>query len=465
VTDPSQALVESFRDAGIALLPPGEAFSKRIEGGLAELLEAINVENARVQETADRMLVNYDPAYADEMIVEWETAVGLVGSGTLAERQAALIARLRGRTSHAKRLFEDAALALGYGEETWIPLHLPLAKSTLPKFPDELRKGRFRFSFESLTSSSYSGQKQLYANPDFNTGIYLNGDGSFCGLRIVTESVNDSAGAITFTAGQRVTVDFDPITGVGSISGAATGNGPFALSTPPVGWSFGNTGALSIGYRHNTGDRPFDGYVGDFEYYSRTGIEFVTFPASVAGELIAGEPVYGDDLANVVRMYVPVDEQTADEALLEQFDYLRRAHGFFDIILEGPMGAERNAYKYFDRRTMAADDVVANLGSVSIRYQGFVSFQVYVDNGSAAAPSDSGIGVWELYYSTDGVRFSRLSNALVDAELAKIAVLSNTLVDATAIFTGVPGKFIKLRYNQTSGGAGNSRCDVYITTW
>lgn len=470
MSEPAQATVEQYRDASLALLPPGSAFSKSIYGGLAELLEALSVEPAREQEVADRMLVNYDPAYADEMLVEWEKALGLSGAGTLTERQAALITKLRGRTSHAKKLFEDAALALGYGEETWVQLDLPIAKAQVVRAPRQMVGGRWRFSFESPVASSTLGSSGVawltcFGDLGVQSGIYLNGFGGNVHLSIVpATNVNAWGPTIVFAARQRVTVDVDVDNGKASVSGAASGNGTFSVAVDSL-YRF-TDGTMRIGYGPSgVGDSPFTGYVGDFAYYSRTGIEFVTFPASVAGEMVAGEPLYGDDLANVVRMYVPVDDQTADDVLREQFDYLRRQHGYFEIRLEGPMGAERKPYKYRDRMVLSADDVVANLTGLPIRYQGYVSIQVFIDNGAGIAPTDSPVGVWELYVSTDGIKYTRLTNSLVDTELAKIAATGNNLIDTFAMFTGVPGTWLKLRYNQTSGGATSARADVYIATW
>lgn len=475
---PAQATVDRYKAAAIALLPPGEAFPKDWDGDVADVLEALSVEPARLHEDAAALLVNYDPARAVEMLPEWEQALGITPSGnsTIAERQGALITKLRGRTSHAKSLFEDAALSLGYGEETWMPLDLPLPKASLPQAPRALLSGRFRFVFACNVASGFSGTKELlsYGELGTQTGVYLNGFGGFCNLSVAPSGMNVAFSQnITFAAGQLITVDLDLANGTYGISGATTGNGTFpvfdnALSTrSQVAYTF-TDGVLRLGYGPSgLSDSPFDGYIGDFAYPSRTGIEFRTYEPFVTGLGRAGDACYGDDWANVVRMYVPVDTQTADDALRDAFEYLRRSHGFLDIILEGPMGTERsNGSNYYFQAPMNADGVVADLASIPVRYGGLVAIQALIDNGSGGAPTDSVAGVFEIYFSTEGTRFTRATDAAIDAELLKIAALgNNAIVNRFAIFDRVPGRFMKLRWNNTGGGAGNSRMTVDITTW
>ena len=201
-------------------------------------------------------------------------------------------------------------------------------------------------------------------------------------------------------------------------------------------------------------------------------IDVVTFPpATCAGD--CQQSVYGDEWANVVRIEIVDGDQEASAELECTFaDQLRRAHGFVDLVLEGVMGASRiGTANYFNNATIAADMVVANLQAVSVRYGGHVSIQCRIDNGAGAAPSDTPAGVWELWCSSDGVTFTQYTNSAIVTELAKIAPNGNNLVEAWAVFEpgntpgGIPGTSFKLRYNATSGGAGNSRATVHITTW
>ena len=130
------------------------------------------------------------------------------------------------------------------------------------------------------------------------------------------------------------------------------------------------------------------------------------------------------------------------------------------------MGAERSNTTYYNDTTtgsLAASGVVADLAAVSIRYAGFVSIQCIIDDGAGGAPSDTPAGVFEAYSSSDGVTYSKVEAA--DTELTNIAPNGNNVVNAFAIFEGMPGTSLKIRYNRTSGGAGDSRLKMFITTW
>ena len=469
----SQSTVERYRDAAIALLPPGEALSKRVQGAVAEVLEALAVPFAELHESAERLLVNHDPAQAVEMLPEWEAALQTGAQGTTAERQAALIDKLRGRTSHAKSVFEQAAVDLGYGEETWFPIYPSdpaVVGSVFPTVAPPIRSGRWRIKFTPRLSSSAAG----YASPNFLVRVepsgqslvfYSDGSSAFIYVSIGGPGLIEA----TWSAGQQLTLDVDALARTVTLSGATTGNSTLTSPASAGLWPW-EDGALHIG-QFAPGSFVFDGSIDAIETFSMSGIEFVTYPAFAAGTAAAGDALYGDEWANTVSMYVPVDEQTADDALLEAFELRRRSHGFLDINLEGPMGAERTSQLWKNQATLSASDTVANLPSVPVRYEGYVSIQALVASATSiatatpAAPSDAPLGTWELYFSGDGALFTRLNRSDIDAELAKIKPAGSVLVNDAAIFTGFPGKFLKLRYNRASGGAGDSRVTCIITTW
>jgi hypothetical protein len=180
---------------------------------------------------------------------------------------------------------------------------------------------------------------------------------------------------------------------------------------------------------------------------------------------------YGDNWMAYVVAIVPIgDEGTVDALVCTFVDELRRAHGFIDVILEGPMGASRTTTQYILPTTATplaasgpAEPNLTGLASVSVKYSGYVSIQCTIDNGAGGAPSDTPLGSWELYTSADGTNYTKVSEA--DVELAKIAPNGNNKVDAVACFNGVPGSDFKVRYNRTSGGAGDSRVRMQITAW
>jgi hypothetical protein len=113
--------------------------------------------------------------------------------------------------------------------------------------------------------------------------------------------------------------------------------------------------------------------------------------------------------------------------------------------------------------SLAADTTLAATRSV-VMQDGHLSIHVSIDNGAGIAPTDTPVGVWELYTSGDGINFYRLTNAAIVAELALIAPNGNNLVNAWAVFSNVPGTAAKLLYNQTSGGGTSAVATIDITT-
>lgn len=466
MSDPAQATVDRYAAAQRALLPPGRALSKAITGALSEIHDATSVEFARLHELAAAALRNTDPAQAVELLPEWEEALGLNGAGlTTAARQGAAVARLRGRTSHARVAFERAALDLGYGEETWHPLRVPVATNVvMTKTPTVMQSGRFRLRFTPrLDQTGYGGNPfLLYWSGTANGGNYvrIQSFGGKGNIYVYADGVFAAYFSNVFWSPlQHLTLEFDMRAGVTTLSGATSGNK--TVTSAPWIWP---SAALNVG-QQTTATAVFDGAIDAIESYSRADLEFTTFPASVVGSAAAGQPVCDDSFANIVRINVLVGDQTADSALLEQFDFLRRAHGYLDIRLEGPMGAARLTYTYRNQSTLATTDTLAALDSVEIRFGGFISIQMVIDNGSGSAPSDAPAGTWELWISTDGNTFTIWNPTATTTELAKVAPNGNAVVGAWAILKDLPGHFVKLRYNRTSGGAGNSRCSAFITTW
>lgn len=318
---PDESTVERYRDAAIALLPPGRAIAKALDTNIADLMTAIAVEFARIHEEAATLRQNAIPGKTVEMLDQWEEALGLPGecvttpTQNTAERQGAIIAKLRGRTSHARSAYEATAAALGY-----------------------------------------------------------------------------------------------------------------------------------------------------------TDLQFVTFDAFSCTSECTGS-LYGDEWANVVRVYAPVGDQTADDSLVCIFvDQLRRSHGFLDIVLEGPMGAVRNTQALFsnDLAALAASTVLSTAKAISINYGGHLSLQCLIDtvgDGSGSAPSDTPSGTWQIWCSVNGNTYTQLTSAAITTELAKIAPNGNNKVGAWAVFDGIPGTSVKVLYSHTSGGGTTAKCSLLASAW
>lgn len=120
---PSETTIQRYRDGALALLPPGRAISKSPDSNVGKLLEALSVDFARLDELGEALLLNVIPSTADEMIDEWEDALGLPGScienpsTVLSDRQAYAAAKLRGGQDHSVTNYELVATSLGYTDD------------------------------------------------------------------------------------------------------------------------------------------------------------------------------------------------------------------------------------------------------------------------------------------------------------------------------------------------------------
>lgn len=357
MTTPSQSLVEKYRDAAIALLPPGHAFPKSIVGDFAKLLEALAVDYASVDEVAQRLLLNYNPATAEELLPEWEEAVGLAASGTTAERQGAVVTKLRGRTSHSRGVFEDAALALGFGTPAWMrvsawtdpALQAVMAAGARFVAPQQFLSGVYRFSFSVSTShAALAARGYIIAHVSTAACIALcPADGFVPGSAYLL--FQDAVAAaqlripVTFNPGDNFTV---------TVNTAERTVHVLAPSTAPNGATYSSPGdhRLPLG-EYRVADREtlfgsadnlvLAGQVTAVEAYDRSGIRFAQYQPALAGRARAGESITNDSWANVVVAYVPAVGVSSEAklALRAAWDYLTRSHGYVHIIYTGAGGS------------------------------------------------------------------------------------------------------------------------------
>jgi hypothetical protein len=113
--------------------------------------------------------------------------------------------------------------------------------------------------------------------------------------------------------------------------------------------------------------------------------------------------------------------------------------------------------------SLASDGTVADITAAPIR-DGRLSIHAVIHNGAGIAPTDSPVGVWELWVSSDNVTFYQLTSAAIVSALAPIAAVGDTLVSEWVIFENTPGKYLKLRYNQTSGGLTSGVALIHISS-
>lgn len=103
--------------AALSLLPPGRAFSRRLDSLIARVLEALCTELARMHLALETLRQNVSPRRAsDPTYVEaWEDAVGVeTPTGTLSERAQRVADTLRGQPPD-RSLTAYQALASAYG--------------------------------------------------------------------------------------------------------------------------------------------------------------------------------------------------------------------------------------------------------------------------------------------------------------------------------------------------------------
>jgi len=114
-----------------SLLPRGAAWPRAIGSVLTRTLRGLAEHLGRFDGRADDLLRREaDPRFTAEMLTDWERVAGLPdpcfpATLTLAERRAALVARLTARGGQSKAYFLSLAKTLGYHTDVPNGLQLP----------------------------------------------------------------------------------------------------------------------------------------------------------------------------------------------------------------------------------------------------------------------------------------------------------------------------------------------------
>lgn len=115
---PAQETIDRYARQAVMLMPPGRAFSRRLDSTIRAILEAIAIPLARVHEDGDALLRELLPSQADALLPDWEAATGLpncVSTPTdVPSRQAALISHLVASGGQSEADFKAIAAALGF---------------------------------------------------------------------------------------------------------------------------------------------------------------------------------------------------------------------------------------------------------------------------------------------------------------------------------------------------------------
>lgn len=114
-----RATPEDYRDHLTKLLPQGEAWPREPDSVLGRVLRGLGGVFARVHNRGLDLIEEADPRTTSELLVDWERVCGLPdacsGLGeTVAQRRAAVLARLTARGGQSRAYYVEVAQALGF---------------------------------------------------------------------------------------------------------------------------------------------------------------------------------------------------------------------------------------------------------------------------------------------------------------------------------------------------------------
>lgn len=116
--------LNDVRGAAIALLPPGKLFENVEEGSnLYKLLDAMSETDLRIQGYTEQLLIEMNPLTTYELLPDWEAALNLPDPDgpqnlSVADRRAAVVARLTALGGLTAQYLVDQAAAMGYAGAT-----------------------------------------------------------------------------------------------------------------------------------------------------------------------------------------------------------------------------------------------------------------------------------------------------------------------------------------------------------
>lgn len=132
------------------LLPQGAAWPRQEGTTLMALIKAMAMEPARVDAAAHATLTELDPAQALQLLTRWEDMCGLPdqcsqASETIAERRAAVLAKLSAQGGQTPAYFAEVATLLA-GQVCTIKEYRPF-RAGRSRAGDALTNGAWVFTF------------------------------------------------------------------------------------------------------------------------------------------------------------------------------------------------------------------------------------------------------------------------------------------------------------------------------
>lgn len=112
-------MIERCAKAILNLLPYGVGITKDLTSNIYKLALGLAEEFCRIEQRAAELLVEIDPRSTTELISDWERVLGLPGecidlAETLADRRAAVVAKLISRSAQTKAFYIQLAASIGY---------------------------------------------------------------------------------------------------------------------------------------------------------------------------------------------------------------------------------------------------------------------------------------------------------------------------------------------------------------
>lgn len=152
---------EDYANQAVDLLPPGPAWVGTL---LKQFVAAVVREFSRIEWRARRLIEEADPRTTQELLAEWEAFAGLPACGgpgpsTVAERQAALVAKLTQHVSPTAAAFVSLAESLGYTGVTVTSNADPF--TCISNCNDSLYGGQWIFTFTITVDASSDNDSTL----------------------------------------------------------------------------------------------------------------------------------------------------------------------------------------------------------------------------------------------------------------------------------------------------------------
>lgn len=186
---PAQALIDRYRDLLLALLPPGDGFSRSPDSVFYDLMARCAIEFARIDERGADLLREGVPSTVSELLGQWEKALGLPDDcytpTTDDERRAAVIARIVGTGGHSLADYTALAATLGYAAPVFTT-YRPFVMGS--RMGDAFSNGPWRSTamvtlepglFDALIECVFKHQKMSHETLLFRFVYFVTVDGEY----------------------------------------------------------------------------------------------------------------------------------------------------------------------------------------------------------------------------------------------------------------------------------------------